>query len=197
VACCRRIYHLFEDERSRHALAVAEQLADGLASESQRAVAAEQARLVDPSEENDAAFAALMAVDVNSPRNHPDAVWGLAVEAERSVAYADPRLVECQIKNGATRYFPVIEILNAHCELLRDIFGSQFHHGAIDRKWRSHEVRRIAIDIYTRRDFDQMPVLGQALEAAGCSDPPLLAHCREPSRHVRGCWVLDLLLGRT
>ena len=51
-----------------------------------------------------------------------------------------------------------------------------------------------AID--AERDFTRMPILGDALEDAGCTDEPILAHCRQPGIHTRGCWVVDLLLGR-
>jgi hypothetical protein len=44
--------------------------------------------------------------------------------------------------------------------------------------------------------FSRMTMLAQALEEAGCHDPDILAHCRQPGPHVRGCWLLDLLLGR-
>ncbi len=42
-----------------------------------------------------------------------------------------------------------------------------------------------------------MPILGDALEAAGCTPVEALRHCREPGEHVRGCWVVDALLGKT
>jgi hypothetical protein len=41
-----------------------------------------------------------------------------------------------------------------------------------------------------------MPILADALEDAGCANPDLLDHCRTPGVHVRGCWVLDLILGK-
>jgi hypothetical protein len=53
----------------------------------------------------------------------------------------------------------------------------------------------LARRIYLERDFDALPVLGDALEDAGCYDPAILDHCRRPGPHWRGCWVLDLLLG--
>jgi hypothetical protein len=56
-------------------------------------------------------------------------------------------------------------------------------------------VHRLARAIYDTRSFDDMPLLADALEQAGCTDPDLLAHCRQPVEHVRGCWALDLLLG--
>jgi len=42
-----------------------------------------------------------------------------------------------------------------------------------------------------------MPVFADALEAAGCAEPDILAHCRGPGPHVRGCWAVDLVLGKT
>jgi hypothetical protein len=50
--------------------------------------------------------------------------------------------------------------------------------------------------MYDARDFSDMPVLGDALEESGCTDPDILGHCRSGGQHVRGCWVVDLLLGR-
>ncbi len=44
------------------------------------------------------------------------------------------------------------------------------------------------------RAFDRMPILTDALEEVGCTDTEILNHCRQPSEHVRGCWVLDLCL---
>ena len=55
---------------------------------------------------------------------------------------------------------------------------------------------KLAQGIYDDRAFDRMPVLADALEEAGCYDADILAHCRQPGEHVRGCWVVDLLLGK-
>jgi hypothetical protein len=52
-----------------------------------------------------------------------------------------------------------------------------------------------AAEIYETQRFHEMPILADALEDAGCDDPDILSHCREPGAHARGCWVLDLLLG--
>jgi hypothetical protein len=57
-------------------------------------------------------------------------------------------------------------------------------------------VTFLARMIYEERSFDQMPELADALEAAGCTDEDILAHCRGPGEHARGCWVVDLLLGK-
>jgi hypothetical protein len=57
-------------------------------------------------------------------------------------------------------------------------------------------VVTLAKSIYEDRAFDRLPILADALEESGCHDPDILAHCRQPGEHVRGCWVVDLLLGR-
>ncbi len=55
---------------------------------------------------------------------------------------------------------------------------------------------RIAGTIYTDRAFDRLPILADALEDAGCDNAEILAHCRGGGEHVRGCWVVDLILGK-
>ena len=50
--------------------------------------------------------------------------------------------------------------------------------------------------MYAAKRFRDMPILGDALEEAGCADEALLAHCRGPGPHVRGCWAVDLILGK-
>jgi hypothetical protein len=44
--------------------------------------------------------------------------------------------------------------------------------------------------------FDWMPQLADALEEAGCNNADILVHCRQPGKHVRGCWVMDLIVGK-
>jgi hypothetical protein len=51
--------------------------------------------------------------------------------------------------------------------------------------------------MYYPRDFSPMPILADALEDAGCDSPDVLSHCRGPGPHVRGCWVADLVLGKS
>jgi hypothetical protein len=46
------------------------------------------------------------------------------------------------------------------------------------------------------RRFHDLPVLVDALQVAGCTDADILDHCRQPGEHIRGCWVVDLLLSR-
>ena len=59
--------------------------------------------------------------------------------------------------------------------------------------WNGRTVPRLARALYEERAFDRLPILADALEDAGCHHADLLAHCRGPGPHVRGCWVLDLV----
>ncbi len=65
----------------------------------------------------------------------------------------------------------------------------------INPDWLSSTVLAIARKIYGDRAYADMPILGDSLQDGGCDDIGILAHCREPM-HVRGCWVLDLILGK-
>jgi hypothetical protein len=82
------------------------------------------------------------------------------------------------------------------CALLRDIFGNLFRPVQMDPRWQTPTVVAMARAIYEERRFQEMPVLADALEEAGCTDEAILGHCREPGEHVRGCWMLDLVLGK-
>ncbi len=88
-----------------------------------------------------------------------------------------------------------------HRTLLRDIVGPlPFRDIPVDSAWitrNDRTVSRLAESIYTDRTFDHLPILADALEDAGCDNADLLAHCRGPGPHVRGCWVVDLILGKT
>jgi biotin carboxyl carrier protein len=79
---------------------------------------------------------------------------------------------------------------------LRDIFGNPFRPVAIDPRWLTSTVVDLAGGIYEERAFERMPILADALMDAGCDNEEIIAHCRGDGPHVRGCWVVDLLLGK-
>jgi hypothetical protein len=83
-------------------------------------------------------------------------------------------------------------------EMLRDIFGNPFRPVAFSPEWRTDTAIALARTMYESREFSAMPILADALQDAGCDNTDILAHCRDPKQvHVRGCWVVDLVLGRT
>jgi hypothetical protein len=79
---------------------------------------------------------------------------------------------------------------------LREIFGNPFSVRAIQSRWLTSTVTFLAQVASEDRDYAVLPLLGDALEEAGCSDQAILQHCRGNGEHVRGCWVLDLILGK-
>jgi hypothetical protein len=82
------------------------------------------------------------------------------------------------------------------CQLARDIFGP-YQHVPFDREWRTDTAVAIARGMYDSRDFSVMPILADALQDAGCYNDEILNHCRDAGvTHHRGCWVVDLALGK-
>lgn len=87
--------------------------------------------------------------------------------------------------------------LRQQAALVRDLFGPlPFQPVALDPAWLTGTVTALARGIYDDRAFHHLPVLADALEDAGCGTPAVLSHCRAEGLHVRGCWVIDLVLGK-
>jgi hypothetical protein len=82
-------------------------------------------------------------------------------------------------------------------DLLRDVLGNPVRpRQPIDARWRTHHVVELATSLYEGNDFSDMLKLADWLQEAGCDDSEMLTHCRSGPVHVRGCWVVDLVLGR-
>ncbi len=195
VACCRSIWHLLEGEPARCAVEVSERFADGNATNSERRAAALLSAEGQHGTHYWAEAAAAGAVGTLQPRllrlvlQHAthgvgDAVAprvpGQALTADQSAVRAQMTRAECA--NQAV--------------LLRDIFGNPFRPVAFSTNWRTDTAVTLAAQMYELRDFSAMPILADALQDAGCGNENILAHCRGPGSHVRGCWVVDLLTGR-
>jgi hypothetical protein len=90
-----------------------------------------------------------------------------------------------------------LRAIKGHKWLLYELFGNPFRVVEIDEAWRTRAVLNLSDRMDEAQDYRDMPALSVALEKAGCSAQPVLAHCREPIEHVRGCWVIDLLLDRS
>ncbi len=156
-------------------------------------------------EQANAALATLCAIvryeaddgSSQSGRAYPyDSTSIAAKAAARAVAYA----VTKTAANPARKWDEVRQQETiAQAALLRDIFVNPFRSVAVDPSWlawNNATVVRVAQGVYEGRAFDRLPVLADAIEDAGCTNPDILDHCREPGEHVRGCWVVDLLLGK-
>jgi hypothetical protein len=84
----------------------------------------------------------------------------------------------------------------SQASVLRDIFGNPFRPVAFSTAWRTDTAVALARQMYEAREFGAMPILADALQDAGCDSDAILDHCRGPGPHVRGCWVVDLVLGK-
>jgi len=87
----------------------------------------------------------------------------------------------------------------AQCDLLRDVIGSPFFPFEFDPAWLSGKgqpVVELARALERDGRLGNLTVLARALTRAGCSDRAVLKHCCQQETHVRGCWVVDALLGR-
>jgi hypothetical protein len=83
------------------------------------------------------------------------------------------------------------------CDWLRCLFANPFQPITFSPSWLTSTAVALATSIYDSRDFSAMPILADALQDAGCDNDDILTHCRQPGEHVRGCWVVDLILGKT
>jgi hypothetical protein len=84
----------------------------------------------------------------------------------------------------------------AQQHLLRDVVGDPFRVTPFPAVWRPPTARALAEGIDAERAFDRLPILADALEEGGCDSPDVLLHLRRPGLHARGCWVVDLVLGK-
>ena len=98
--------------------------------------------------------------------------------------------------NAEPKTTTTFAIFSQQSDVIRDIF-QPFPRKTLGRPgeaWKRGAVIPLAQSLYADRAFDRLPILADALEEAGCTDADILAHCRGPGPHVRGCWVVDLIL---
>jgi hypothetical protein len=191
VACCRSIVYPRTEQQVRDAVDTLEGFAEGSASEFKLLKACQGAKAVwisDWISEFGCDYVSAAVCEATRlAAAHP---FGAATHAAKlGSAAADLR---------AGRGTMAAEV-RAQCHWLRDIFLSPFRPKMVKRSWflwKNATIPRLAQPIYDERIFDRLPVLADALEEAGCTDADILNHCRLPGEHVRGCWVIDLLLGK-
>lgn len=98
---------------------------------------------------------------------------------------------------AASRLVGVEDVPESYkCGLARCVFGNPFRPVNFDPAWLAPTAVDLARTIYEERAFDRMPELAEALQQAGCHDAGILGHCQGPGPHAKGCWVVDLILGK-
>lgn len=214
-ACLRGIWPLLRKSGSQEAVKVAERFVDGLAKEQELhgAYRAARAALVDEFPHlatgpywQSAEAAVHVAASRFSGGDHDSVAH---VPASAANAWALDRVGPGQGSERSCRVFESREARQAiHADWLRDIFGNPFRPApTIERAslaWNEQTVVRLAQNIYDDRqlpvgtlDLTRLAVLADVLEEAGCQDQEILRHCRQSAEHVRGCWVVDRILGKT
>jgi hypothetical protein len=190
VGCCRRMWHLLTDERSRNAVNITEQYAEGRASANALQAALELAGCVDEENETGEPTPAAVAWLIARPPAF-DAAYAcghISVLMDRESMKRQPDWWATHEREG--------EVEAKHqANLLRCIMGNPFR-SISDRPGRfAPKVIALAEAIYEERTFERLPALGHALEDAGCDNADIFAHCGGTGPHDRGCWVLDAVLG--
>jgi hypothetical protein len=179
--CCRAVWHLLREPCLRTGVEVAERFADG------------EAKKDDLADANTRVEQEWFAG--RTPAADPIAEWyaaTYALETCGATAY-DAAFAMTSLSpssHGGSIGEPML------CDLLRCVFGNPFKKPEFPKKWRTETVTALATAIYADHAFDRLPILADALEEAGCDDPAMLGHLRGSGPHCRGCWVLDLALGK-
>jgi hypothetical protein len=196
VTCCRRLDDMIGDERGHHAVELGERYAD-------RGVTDEELEHA-----NRGLWDAIMTVGEEVFRS----IRAVSTTSDHVNRWPEPAIVSwatymaswCAAQAGDRERDDDSNVISpneqaAQAALFRDIFGNPFRSAAVDPAWLAWQggtVPAIARRVYDERAFHDLPILADALEDAGCADADLLAHCRGGGPHVRGCWSVDVILGR-
>ncbi len=184
VGCCRRLWPLLIDERSQRAVQAGEEYADGVMAAAEPEVIWREAF--------DAHKRTKTAITRSAAECACTVVCGQATEVITNV------VIVCA--TGISHDNPAYDAA-VYSHLLRCIFGNPFRPVSINPTWLTPTVTNLAATAYQERilpsgelDTARLSVLADALEEAGCDNSDILTHLRGPGPHVRGCWVVDMLL---
>ena len=213
AACCRRIWHRVPDLRSRQAIEISECFIEGEASVEELEGVRRDAEAAQTNARQhsrcDAGEYAVIAL-ASAPEWRPDS-WPCVYSVADRAASAAARFAELAGKNRKARKLNWVRGMRdeqaVQCILLRDIFGYPLRParpiGSTMLAWNERTVVRLAQRIYVERplpdgtlDTTRLAILADALEEAGCPNEEVLSHCRSSNNHVRGCWVIDQILGK-
>ena len=170
----------------RAAVEVAERYADGLASADELRATERRATLYRDVDEEE-------PEPEDQPPSHWCAVAAWGVTAGRVIVRAGD-VCDATRRVAGDRSGEWEEV--AQARLLRCVLGNPYRPVSVRPSWLTPGVVALAGAVYADRGFDRLPQLADALRDAGCDDADILGHCRQPGEHGRGCWVIDLILGK-
>ena len=194
VGCCKYIQHLMPEPQCQDAVSTAERFADGLVDDCSLSLAADVANRIAAANNTNShgRYWAARAAAYSATLNAHEAAVGAVSTYYMAVLSAGPSPQEDMparnaISDNAYRLFKILRF---------DIFGNPFRFVSFNPKWRTSGIFLQAQRMYDSRDFCTMPILSDALQDAGCENEDIMNHCRSEGPHVRGCWVVDLILGK-
>jgi hypothetical protein len=180
VGCCRRVEEKITLPRSAEAISDAELYADGRLGRHELSRVREAVLAEQKASENVAGWS-IVSVALGAINGYDPECWDTYANAQQaSLLISDDYPAEWA----------------AQASLLRCIFGNPFCPVSFSPAWRTDTAVSLARQMYEGRDFSAMPILADALQDAGCDNEDILNHCRGGGPHVRGCWVVDLVLGK-
>jgi len=196
-ACCRRIWHLLPNRLLRKSIEQMERFVDGEIG---------KCRLW---------WALSRAWDVGADVPARKWTWPLCVVVDAGAYFEKPIKQSLRVSQGAiwaeileemgclTRNPKTPELVieerhsKPYADVLRDILGNLFCPLTMNSSWLTPTVLALATSIYKEKVFERMPSLADALQDAGCDNENILNHLRGPGPHAKGCWCVDLVLGKT
>jgi hypothetical protein len=185
VACCRSLFPLIQDKYCRKAVRTAERFADGEVSPEKLRFAWASARRSARTNRR---------LHRNDPETSSDiALWAVAAAVEERIA--NPIWLGGALTSSKKQGL-IDSTMIDEARILRDIFHYPYGIISFSASSLSHDTVILAQKIYDERAFDRLPILADALEQAGCDNQEVLNHCRGSGPHVRGCWVVDVALGK-
>jgi sulfur relay (sulfurtransferase) complex TusBCD TusD component (DsrE family) len=209
LACAERCDRVPSENHCRHALAVARQVLEDDADPALLETAYQHAQ------ENKPLFADVnwLAAWCAAPAIQQTALEVCVLASRlRAATRAEParNLARAALYSGAARadreaawddYEAAVarltdDELAGAAQILRDVIGNPFRPASLPLAcltWNAGALAALARGIRAEQRFDELPILADALQEAGCYDPAVLEHCRDPGPHVRGCWLLDHL----
>jgi hypothetical protein len=180
-ACYRRLWARFPDpEADWNLLLVCERYADGSITKAEFK------------------FARKRAIDRWAPMAVGDRLEAASMSSANCLSVVESYVLGDEPESPKGNAI-LLEESVVQCDILRDLFGNPFRPVSGVPSWLAwHDgtVPKIAQAIYDERRFTDLPILADALEEAGCTNADILGHCRSEGPHVRGCWVVDLILGK-
>jgi hypothetical protein len=197
----RQVADQMTDPRFVDVIEVGERYADGLASQQERSDAHRR------------------AYDLWDTVGQPHEAAGDAANVARRFLYSPDETAEMMVGAAGSRAARLAGGSGKQAEtarheaqramrslirrLINEVHGNPFRPVTLDPAWRTPAVVALAQAVYEERlmpagelDPSRLRILGDAVEEAGCADSEILGHLRSPGLHIRGCWPVDLLLGK-